>query len=140
MGNLIGEGYKIDAAPLKDGGGPAHRVVIQDDYGTNIEPKKVVNIVLVEQFYPTTVGIFQRMTEEQKAEFYDLTAIDQYDVDEYVEGINADGIIGEFEPGKTCVGSLAEGEGPPQELLNKLSKLQKEVLDGIEEENKADDD
>ena len=69
MGNQIGEGYQVDGGPLKDGNGPVDRINIQDFTRTNLEPKKVLNIALVEQFYPTTVEIFKRMTEEQKLTF-----------------------------------------------------------------------
>ena len=73
MGALISGGYDIDTTRPTDGGGNA----IIDDEGNIIDYKKVLNITLVKQFYPTTARIYARMTEEQKVKFKDLTEIDE---------------------------------------------------------------
>ena len=62
MGALLESGYDIRAPPPTDGGGNA----ILDGEGNINDYKKVLNITLVKQFYPTTAGIYERMTEEQK--------------------------------------------------------------------------
>ena len=62
MGALIKEAYDIYTTRPTDGGGNA----IIDAEGNIIDFKKVLNITLVKQFYPTTAGIYARMTEEQK--------------------------------------------------------------------------
>ena len=105
MGALINEGLDIKAQELADSG------TILDDEGNIIDAKTLLKAGLVKQFN-VTKRIYERMSEGQKVRFSELTEIDEGDIEEY-DGED------HFEPGSTCLGSLANADAA-EALLNDL--------------------
>ena len=88
--------------------------VERDDNGNVIDPKVLLKTGLIDGF-EVTKGLYNRMSDDQKARFEELTNIDAGDFED-----------NNTEAARTCVDSLQTAEAAA-ELLENLKRLHAEM-------------